>query len=107
MLVTVNTRDPRLGVDFGRVINDASSHPTGDDTSFLGGSEYEVLATPAMAGAFDSLTRLASAFEGRVWLVSKCGPEVQARTERWLAHHHFFNVTGIDPAPCAVLSQAG
>ena len=39
-----------LGVDFGRVINDGSSHPSGDDTSFLTGSEETMLATPAMEG---------------------------------------------------------
>jgi hypothetical protein len=38
--------EARLGVDFGRVINDASSHPSGDDTVFLGGTEEEMLATP-------------------------------------------------------------
>ncbi len=36
-----------LGVDFGRVINDASSHPSGDDTAFLGGTDEEVLAGPS------------------------------------------------------------
>src|SRR5580658_8061533 len=51
-----------------------------------------------MAGAFASLTRLTAILEGRVWLVSKCGPDVQARTERWLAHQQFFEITGIDPS---------
>jgi hypothetical protein len=88
--------EPRLGVDFGRVINDASSHPSGDDTVFLGGTEEEMLATPVMKGAIESVTRLCDAFEGRVWIVSKAGPTVQARTERWLAHHRFFEATGID-----------
>lgn len=60
MEATVST----LGVDFGRVINDASSHPSGDDTSFLSGSEEEMLATPQMAGSFESLGRLAKLFGG-------------------------------------------
>jgi hypothetical protein len=51
-----------------------------------------------MRGAFESLTRLCDAFEGRMWIVSKAGPTVQARTERWLAHHRFFETTGIDPS---------
>ena len=34
-------------------------------------------------------------FGGRVWLVSKCGPKVQARTRRWLDRHRFFQTTGI------------
>jgi hypothetical protein len=86
-----------LGVDFGRVINDASSHPSGDDTSFLTGGEEAVLATPAMTGAFDSLARLAELFDRRVWIVSKAGPRIQANTERWLAHHRFFAMTSIPP----------
>ena len=86
----------RLGVDFGRVINDASSHPRGDDTVFLGGTEEEMLSTPVMRGAFESLARLSDMFEGRVWIVSKAGPTIQARTERWLAHRRFFETTRID-----------
>jgi len=84
-----------LGVDFGRVINDASSHPSGDDTSFLQGSDREMLATPAMAGAFDSLKRLVRAFEGRAWIVSKAGPRVQDNTERWLLHQDLYAKTGM------------
>jgi hypothetical protein len=84
-----------LGVDFGRVINDASAHPSGDDTSFLRGSEEEMLATPKMAGSFESLNRLEELFGGQVWIVSKAGPRIQANTERWLAHHDFYASTGI------------
>jgi hypothetical protein len=83
----------RLGVDIGRVIIAGD----GPDTSFVGGSDEEALRAPAMPGAFDSLSRLRARFEGRVWLVSKCGPRVQARTRLWLAHHRFFERTGIDP----------
>jgi hypothetical protein len=86
----------RLGVDIGRVIIDGSSHPRGGDTAFLNGSTDDVLATPAMAGAFDSISRLTKVFQGRVWLISKCGARVQARTELWLAHVRFFETTGID-----------
>jgi len=91
-------RDATLGVDFGRVINDASSHPSGDDTSFLQGSDDEMLATPAMKGAIDSLTRLVLSFDGRVWIVSKAGPRIQDNTERWLAHQDFFVKTGMPPS---------
>jgi hypothetical protein len=93
----VDDKVPRLGVDFGRVINDAASHPGGGDTVFLEGSEEDMLSSPAVAGAFQALARLNDRFDGRVWIISKCGPDVQARTERWLAHHRFFEVSGIDP----------
>jgi hypothetical protein len=87
-----------LGVDFGRVLNDGSAHPTGDDTIFLGGSVEEAMQTPAMEGAFDSLTRFNRTLEGRVWIVSKCGPKLQLRTEQWLEFHRFFEITNIDPS---------
>lgn len=35
------------------------------------------------------------AFEGRVWLVSKCGPRIQARTRLWLARWRFHERTGL------------
>ncbi|MBX3222987.1 MAG: hypothetical protein KF795_20920 [Labilithrix sp.] len=80
-----------LGVDIGRVIIAGD----GPDTSFIGGSEADAMRAPAVEGAFDSLTRLRERFAGRVWLVSKCGPRIQARTRRWLDRHRFFQVTGI------------
>lgn len=93
----MNNGIPRLGIDIGRVIIDGSSHPTGDDTAFFKGGIDNALRTPAMPGAFDAITRLVERFDGRVWLVSKCGERVQLRTREWLAHHRFFDRTGIDP----------
>lgn len=90
-------RHPRLGIDIGRVIIDGSSHPHGGDTAFFDGDEATMLATPEMAGAFDAIARLVDAFDGKVWLVSKCGPRVRARSERWLRGHHFHEHTGLDP----------
>jgi hypothetical protein len=80
-----------LGVDIGRVIIEGD----GPDTSFVGGSESDAMRAPPMAGCFDALTRLCARFDGRVWLVSKCGPKVQERTRRWLDRQRFFQTTGI------------
>ncbi len=88
---------PVLGIDFGGVINDGSSHPSGDDTAFLSGGYKEAMATPMMAGAVESIRRLHAAFEGRVWIISKCGPRIQQRTEQWLEYHRFFESTDVDP----------
>ena len=41
------------------------------------------------------LPDLVGRFDGRVWLVSKCGERVQQRTLAWLDHHHFYDRTGI------------
>ena len=88
---TSSNAAPVLGVDIGRVI----IHGDGPDTSFVGGSDADAMKTPAMDGAVESLGRLCRRFGGRVWLVSKCGPRIQARTRRWLDRHRFFQTTGI------------
>src|SRR5262245_2964187 len=95
MKVRSGPREPRLGVDIGRVIIDGSSHPDGADTAFFSGDEATLLRTPEMPGALEAITRLVTLFEGRVWLVSKCGPKVQERTMRWLASKDFYRRTGI------------
>lgn len=86
-------RLPVLGVDVGRVIIAPSDGA--DDTSFLNGTEDDAMGTPASEGCFEALQRLTQAFEGRVFIVSKAGPRVAARTERWFKHHRFFQQTGV------------
>jgi hypothetical protein len=95
-------RVPRLGVDIGRVI----IHGDGPDTSFIGGSEADALKAPAMSGAFEALARLTTFFDGRVWLVSKCGPRIQARTRAWLAARRFFERTVWRPIICISAASA-
>jgi hypothetical protein len=85
-------REPRLGVDIGRVI--IAGHGTGD-TSFFDGDDAALLATPEMPGSFDEIAGLVPLFGGMVWLVSKCGPRVQSRTLRWLNAHDFWGRTGV------------
>lgn len=89
------TGEARLGIDIGRVIIDGSSHPAGGDTAFFSGDEDTMLSTPEMDGALPAIGRLTARFEGRVWLVSKCGQRVQDRTLRWLHAHDFYGRTGI------------
>jgi tRNA(Leu) C34 or U34 (ribose-2'-O)-methylase TrmL len=89
------TREPRLGIDIGRVIIDGSAHPAGGDTAFFSGDEATMLATPEMAGGVEAIARLTALFGRRVWLVSKCGRTVQDRTLRWLDAHDFYARTGL------------
>ncbi len=84
-------REPRLGIDIGRVIIGGG----GADTQFLDGNEASAMATPAVAGAFDAVAELMRLFDGNVWLVSKAGPRIQARTRRWLEDRQFFDLTGV------------
>src|SRR5215472_6675524 len=90
-------REPRLGIDIGKVIIDGPAHPGGGDTAFFHGDEAAMIATPEMDGAVAAIGRLAALLDGRAWLVSKCGPRVQARTLRWLDGHDFYQRTGLSP----------
>jgi len=85
--------EPRLGIDIGRVI--ITGDEPGGDTNFIGGGTEDVLRTPMIEGAFDSIARLVALFGGRVWLVSKCGARMEAKTRLWLAHHRFYELTGV------------
>lgn len=82
-----------LGVDIGGVIIGRVDNNA--DTSFFGDN---YLATPASPDVFDVLARLVKhRFGPRVYLVSKCGQRVQNRSLEWLAHHRFYERTGISP----------
>lgn len=82
-----------LGVDVGGVIVDRV-RADGSDTSFF---SDRFLETPAVAGAFDVLTRLGrERFGPRIVIVSKCGPKVEGRTRLWLAQHQLLEALGLD-----------
>ncbi|QIS14817.1 hypothetical protein [Nocardia arthritidis] len=88
-------RQPRLGIDFGRVIQGAAL-PTGDaDTVFLSGGVAEAMRTPPSPNAFEVLPRLVLRFGGRAWVISKCGPRIEERTRQWLDHNDFYARTGV------------
>jgi hypothetical protein len=67
------------------------------DTNFLDSGLEEALATPATPGAFEVIPRLVALFQGRVWIISKCGESTQRKTLAWLEHHDFYGRTGV---PC-------
>jgi hypothetical protein len=90
-------REPRLGIDIGRVIINGPAHPEGGDTAFFEGDEATMLATPEMTDAVAVIARLLPRFGGRAWLISKCGPRVQDRTLRWLEGRDFYQRTGLPP----------
>jgi hypothetical protein len=78
----------KMTIDGDHVHYDLSgSHPTTIST-FL---------NCCYGGAFAAIARLAEVFDGAVWLVSKCGPRVQAKTRRWLDHWKFWTATGVAP----------
>jgi hypothetical protein len=85
-------RQPRLGIDIGRVL--IAGDGVGD-TSFFGRSEADAMLTPEVPGALAAVARLVPRFEGRVWLVSKCGARIRERSRAWLRHHDFFALTRV------------
>ena len=48
-----------------------------------------------MPGAVEVIARLVTRFHGQVWLVSKFGSRIQARTLRWLDGHDFYRRSGL------------
>ena len=80
--------ESRIGVDIGRVLIAGD----GPDTSFFK-SDEESLRVPAVEGAFDGVATLVEKYQGRVWLVSKCGTKIQKRTLAWLTAHDFWKKT--------------
>lgn len=84
-----------LGIDIGRVIIGPVDDDGRADTTFLSGTPDRALQTPPAPDAFLVIKQLARAFDGAVWLVSKCGPSVQAKTCRWLDHWAFWTTTGV------------
>ncbi|HEY8376836.1 MAG TPA: hypothetical protein VIK91_10120 [Nannocystis sp.] len=85
----------RIGIDIGRVIIGPVRGGVAD-TSFLGSSLQDALRTPPAPGAFAVIADLVARTGGAVWLISKCGPNVQAKTRAWLDHHRFWARTGMD-----------
>lgn len=75
-----------LGIDIGGVIT-------------AGGNEMfteDFLAVQVMPDCFEVIKRLvAEKFGERVYLVSKCGTRMQQKSSEWLAHHKFFDLTGV------------
>ena len=84
----------RIGIDIGRVIIGPVLNGRAD-TSFLGSRLEDALHTPPAPGALDGVAALVARTEGQAWLVSKCGPGVQAKTRAWLDHHEFWARTGM------------
>lgn len=82
-----------LGVDVGGVLVDRIT-ADGSDTSFF---SERFLETPAVAGAFDTLSRLGrERFGQQICIVSKCGPRTEAKTRLWFAHHGLLDLLGLD-----------
>jgi hypothetical protein len=91
---TEHATRPTLGIDVGGVIIDRVAESA--DTSFFGGGYLE---TPQVPDAIATIAALVKGplFEGRGYVVSKCGAATEKKTREWLAHNGFHDATGIGP----------
>ena len=81
-----------LGIDIGGVIIKPAE--TQGDTSFF---TNDYLATPMFEGAIETIRRLRDErFGEKMYIVSKCGPNVQRKSLDWLEHHDFYARTGFE-----------
>jgi len=83
----------RVGIDFGGVIVRNLKEVPGEDTGLAFSAGLHV----ARDGAYDAIRRIVAACDGRVWIVSKAGPRMQARTLAWLDAVEFFSRTDLEP----------
>jgi len=83
---------PRVGIDFGGVIVKHRKRIQGEDTGVAVFEDAEL----AQDGVFDAIREIVSMSGGLVWIVSKAGPQMQARTRAWLDSVEFFSRTGLD-----------
>ena len=85
------TQAQRLGVDIGKVIISAD---TDNPSRTIFGKEF--LQTPEVEGAMSTIRSLHNRPRwSEIFLVSKCGVEIQQRTILWLEQHHFYERTGV------------
>lgn len=63
------------------------------DTSLFGPNYLKAKAVDCAFAALKTLNR--DSFKDRVWIVSKCGENIEKRTREWLEHNSFHDMTGI------------
>lgn len=81
----------KLGIDLGGVI--ITRAQSDGDTSFFT-SDY--LKTPPVDDAIEIIRELKQRRYGdHVYIVSKCGPEVERKSREWLDYLAFYNMSGI------------
>lgn len=82
---------PRIGIDVGGVIIDRFNDHS--DTSFFSDNFLQSRAVPE---AFDAIASIARLFgTDHVFIVSKCGAQIEEKTRAWFAHHFFYSRTGV------------
>lgn len=81
----------KLGIDIGGVIIDRKKNDSSDTSLF--GPNY--LNAFAVEGAFQTIKTLHERFAGEVYVVSKCGQNIERKSKEWLVHNGFPAKTGV------------
>lgn len=83
----------RIGIDIGNVIIGGDT----DKTNSLMFTD-RFLETQFISGALETIQGLVRYYgQDNVFLVSKCGEAMQAKTREFLNHHDFYARTGVNP----------
>ena len=89
----MNQDKSRLGVDIGGVLIERIGDKP--DTWF---AENDFPRSQALPDAFQVLRQLGEKrYGGEIYLISKCGPNIERKTRLWLDRNDFFHKTGINP----------
>jgi hypothetical protein len=87
--------EPRIGIDLGGVVTKLLGSMAGEDTGTLAWRTPGEAAELAIPGALAGVRELVELVDGRVWIVSKAGPVVQAKCREWFEAADFFGDTGM------------
>jgi len=80
----------RLGIDVGGVI--IASHNDHSDTSFFSDNYLNSVPTDQV---FESIARLRTRFGDEMYIVSKCGKHIEAKTRDWFDYNRVYQQTGL------------
>jgi hypothetical protein len=81
----------KIGLDVGGVLTDSLANDS-TDTSFRGDN---FMLTSAVPGSFDAARELVYRFGAEnVFIISKCGDEIERKTRLWLGGKRFYTQTG-------------
>lgn len=82
----------KLGIDIGGVLATGRGDPNWPQEDTMFGDGY--LNTPMVLGAISAVKLLLSCdvvTQGDLYIISKCGPEIERKSTEWLKHKGFFH----------------
>lgn len=80
----------KIGIDVGGVI--IASHNDHSDTSFFSDNYLNSVPTDQV---FESIASLRTRFGDEMYIVSKCGKRIEAKTREWFDHNRVYEQTGL------------